>query len=135
MPGLYVFACARLRSAATGLRFRIDDECRSDARGRRISPWSGGQVARAARDFAEESLRLHIDLHFLELEVAVAHQREYGARGRHALLHDVGRTLGLADGPRPGALVVFIADEAVEIAVFVVGTKYQLFAILADEVE
>src|ERR1022692_4588539 len=95
------------------LTLGVNDERRRKARCRRITARAGRRhVAGAPGYLTKKRLRLHIYLHLFEFEMPVVHQREHRARRLHPLLHHIRRAKRLADGPRPRAFIVLIADEA-----------------------
>src|ERR1017187_790371 len=108
-----------------GLAFWIDNEGGDDAGGGRETGAAGGKPARTAVYLAEVGVRVHIHLHFAELQVAEGHQREGGTHRIHAFLHDVGRTHGLLEGAVPSSGIHFPAEVAVLVAVIVVGLEGQ----------
>src|ERR1039457_2553991 len=116
-----------------GLTFWVDDEGGDDAGGGRETGSAGGKPARTAVYFAQVGVRVHIHLHFTELQVAECHQRKRGTHRIYALLHHVGRTHGLLDGAVPSARIHFPAEVAVLVAVIVVGLERQALAVPRDE--
>ena len=92
-----------------------------------------GKPARAALHLAEVGVRVDVHLHFAELQVAEAHQREDRAHRLHPLLHHIRRAHGLLERALPFGGVHLPAEVGVEVAVIVVRLERQLLAVLRDE--
>src|SRR6185312_7177484 len=117
-------APAKARTAALQpaqlLITRFNDERRCNPRSVRISHAGGRHVTGTARHFTEKCLRLYIHLHLTKFQMTVRQHREDAVYRLHALLDNVRRTLRLAHRARPCAVIMLIADIAVQIRVIVV---------------